>query len=308
MKSQVLGVLFLLLLTGHEAILVNHAISSTQQARLASEQQHKMLTTAKLIDDMSEITPDMIISLVLGDVCYIMSKKLSDKLTKIEAELEKEHLVPKQSAVVSKGGDFLEKQAKVHHHGKIVANRRAHTKIAVIDDILAALAVIHLVFEIFEGVAKFLDGGVTAERKVALTAWLGTAEAALASAQRKLGQYKTFFETHPPSAHHSGIIRADLLELKTAIGLMSDTIETVVKWMKAAVDESNWEYSKATSIWAGIFTLGIFNGVDKIQQAINVSVFRGRAFCASEGLPALVSRVTNAQAALHQDVVLAGFQ
>jgi hypothetical protein len=299
MKSQVLGVLFLLLLTGHEAALINNAISSTQQVRLATQQQHKLLTKAKLINDMSEITLDMIIDLALGNICFEATPELSRKIDVIEEKL-------KEDAVAKKGVDLLEKHARVHH-GKHLVHRRTRTKIAVIDDILVVLHTVGLGVGIFESVRKFLDGGVTAERKVALTAWLGTAEAALASALRKLGQYKTYFEAHPPSAHHSGIIQADLAELDTAIKLMNTAVETVAKWMKAAVDESNWEYSTSTSVWAGIFTLGIFNIVDKTQQAINVSVFKGRAFCASEALPALVSRVTNAQNALGGDVILGGF-
>jgi len=310
MKSQFIGTLLLLLVIGQEAANVRRALITNHHTREAikSHQKHRAVAKGKIVNDLKEIDVPMIIDLLLGDVCVLVSPELAAKLDKIyeqgmaaggggeaaEAEAEAEPT------------EFLDKHAKVHHtvsrHHRV---GRLHTKakIVVVDDIIAVLSVIGVALEAFSAIKKFLDGGISAEKREAFEAWLGTGESALETAKTKLRQFEKWFSSHGETDKDEDI-RTDLTSLKDAVEALSNKVDVIRVWMQKAIDESNWEYKTSTNVIFGILTAGIWNVVDKTTQRVNINAHRNRAFCAGEALPALVSRVSIALSALHTDVSL----
>jgi len=325
MKQQLIGTLLLLLVIGHEASNVRRAVLTAKQTRAAirTGQKHKeqLLAKAKNINDLKEIDLPLIIDILLGDACVVVSPTLAAKLDRIYEKgmaalesaggSESRGSEAEEEADAGGGSGFLEKHGKVHqtHHAKLhqthhaVSHHHGKAKIAVIDDIIAVLSVISVGLSIFNGIKTFLNGGISAEKREAFEAWLGTGETALSTSQTKLRQFQKWFDEHGASSKDEDI-RADLAALKGAVEALSDKVGVIKHWMQKAVDESEWEYKTSTNVIFGILTAGIWNVVDKTTQRVNINGHQNRAFCAGEALPALVARVSLTLTALHTDVSL----
>jgi len=305
MKQQLIGTILLLLVIGQEAANVHRALVTGKhqsRARAAIRTQHRQqqLAKAKIVDDLKEIDLPMIVDLLLDQVCVLLSPELAAKLDRIY-----EDGMAGGGAEGPVEAELVEKHAKVHTHTTHHALSRHHgkAKIAVVDDILAALALISAGLGVIKSIKSFLDGGISREKREAFEAWLGTGEAALETAKTKLRQFEKWFTEHGETSKDADII-TDLDSLSSAVTALSDKVGIIKTWMQKAVDESNWEYKTSTNVIFGILTVGIWNVVDKSTQRLNINAHQNRAFCAGEALPALVARVSLALSSLHTDVSL----
>jgi len=298
MKPQFIGALLLLLVIGHEAANIRRSLNTNRQTRAAI--RHHTSAKGKIVNDLKEIDLPMIVDLLMGEICVLIGDGLATKLDKIYEEGMAE-----KPALDSAPPSFLEKHGKVRTTttNHIVTRHHGKSKIAVVDDILALLALVGAGLALFRSIKDFLNGGISAEKREAFEAWLGTGEAALETSKTKLRQFEKWFTEHGATAKDSDII-ADLASLSSAVEALSDKVGVIKSWMQKAVDEANWEYKTSTNVIFGILTIGIWNAVDKTTQRVNINGHQNKAFCAGEALPALVARVSLALNALHTDVTL----
>jgi len=176
----------------------------------------------------------------------------------------------------------------------------SHTKIAVIDDLLMAVAIFGAAVSFIDELIKwFTPAELSADQQRLLNAWMDYAKQVIRISKRKVEEYSDIVKAHPPASSVS--LTADLDELRTAVRQLTDEIERITALLKQVVTRRAEEMTTGGTVGAW-FSFGISYAVFCKDKTNDIESMHKQAMCGVDVLQPKILAVKTAMDALHADI------